>query len=178
MAAYHHILASTEGAIGIITLNRPKALNALNTELLAELVTALEEWDRDDSVRCIVLTGSDRAFAAGADIKEMAPQSYMEMFKTNFFAEANDTNGRRSPLRAVLQGRWKLVQHASGERELFELGEDPLERANRAAAEPSRAAKLASRLTTELGSVREAPALPKLTPDTRKQLEALGYVAE
>jgi enoyl-CoA hydratase len=105
---YQHILASTDGAIGIITLNRPKALNALNTELLAELVTALEEWDRDDSVRCIVLTGSDRAFAAGADIKEMAPQSYMDMFKTNFFAEANDRIANvRKPIIAAVAG-WAL----------------------------------------------------------------------
>jgi len=106
--AYQHILASTEGAIGIITLNRPKALNALNTELLRELVAALEEWDRDDSVRCVILTGSDRAFAAGADIKEMAPQSYMEMFKTNFFAEANDRIANvRKPIVAAVAG-WAL----------------------------------------------------------------------
>jgi enoyl-CoA hydratase len=105
---YQHILASTEGAIGIITLNRPKALNALNAELLKELVTALEEWDRDDSIRCIILTGSDRAFAAGADIKEMAPQSYMEMFKANFFAEANDRIASvRKPIIAAVAG-WAL----------------------------------------------------------------------
>ena len=114
----------------------------------------------------------------GRDLAPLWKQGDAGWSERDLFAEANDTNGRRSPLRAVLQGRWKLVQHASGERELFELGEDPLEHANRAAAEPARAAKLASRLTTELGSVREAPALPKLTPDTRKQLEALGYVAE
>ena len=106
--AYQHILASTEGTIGIITLNRPKALNALNTELLKELVTALEEWERDDSVRCIILTGSDRAFAAGADIKEMAPQSYMDMFKANFFAEANDRIANvRKPIIAAVAG-WAL----------------------------------------------------------------------
>lgn len=105
---YQHILTSTEGAIGIITLNRPKALNALNAELLQELVAVLEEWDRDDAVRCIVLTGSDRAFAAGADIKEMAPQSYMEMFKANFFAEANDRiSSVRKPIIAAVAG-WAL----------------------------------------------------------------------
>src|ERR1041384_5154025 len=102
---YQHILASTEGAIGIITLNRPKALNALNAELLTELVGVLEEWDRDDAVRCIILTGSDRAFAAGADIKEMAPQSYMDMFKSNFFAEANDRIvAIRKPIIAAVAG--------------------------------------------------------------------------
>ncbi|MGZ5999537.1 MAG: enoyl-CoA hydratase-related protein, partial [Rhizomicrobium sp.] len=61
---YQNILVTTDGAVGVITLNRPKALNALNAELLKELVAALEEWDRGDTVRCIVLTGSERAFAA------------------------------------------------------------------------------------------------------------------
>jgi enoyl-CoA hydratase len=103
-----NIVAKTEGAVGVITLNRPKALNALNAELLGELVTQLEAWDRDDAVRCIVLTGSDRAFAAGADIKEMAPQSYMDMFRANFFAEANDRIANiRKPIIAAVAG-WAL----------------------------------------------------------------------
>ncbi len=105
---YQNILATTDGAVGVITLNRPKALNALNAELLKELVAALEEWDRGDAVRCIVLTGSERAFAAGADIKEMAPQSYMDMFKSNFFAEANDRiSNIRKPIIAAVSG-WAL----------------------------------------------------------------------
>jgi enoyl-CoA hydratase len=105
---YQNILVATDGAVGVITLNRPKALNALNAELLKELVSALEEWDRSDAVRCIVLTGSDRAFAAGADIKEMAPQSYMDMFKSNFFAEANDRIASiRKPIVAAVAG-WAL----------------------------------------------------------------------
>ena len=105
---YQNILVSTDGAVGVITLNRPKALNALNAELLKELVAALDEWDRSDEVRCIVLTGSDRAFAAGADIKEMAPQSYMDMFKSNFFAEANDRIANiRKPIIAAVAG-WAL----------------------------------------------------------------------
>jgi enoyl-CoA hydratase len=87
---YQNLLVKTEGHVGVITLNRPKALNALNNELLDELVQVLEAWDKDDGVRAIVLTGSERAFAAGADIKEMAPQSYMDMFKANFFAGAAD----------------------------------------------------------------------------------------
>ena len=61
---HQNILATTEGAVGIITLNRPKALNALNNELLGELCAQLEAWDRDDAVHCTVLTGSDRARAA------------------------------------------------------------------------------------------------------------------
>ena len=90
MSETDEILFEQRGALGLITLNRPKALNALNSELLDELVTCLEGWDSDDTVRAIVLTGSERAFAAGADIKEMAPRSYMDMFKANFFAAAAD----------------------------------------------------------------------------------------
>jgi enoyl-CoA hydratase len=105
---YQNILVTTDGSVGVITLNRPKALNALNAKLLKELVAALEAWDRDDAIRCIVLTGSDRAFAAGADIKEMAPQSYMDMFKSNFFAEANDRVAAvRKPMIAAVAG-WAL----------------------------------------------------------------------
>jgi len=102
---YQNILTRTEGAVGVVTLNRPKALNALNNELLAELVDALETWDGDDAVHAIVLTGSERAFAAGADIKEMAPQSYMEMFKANFFAGAADRiAASRKPIIAAVAG--------------------------------------------------------------------------
>jgi enoyl-CoA hydratase len=105
---YQNILVTTDGPVGLITLNRPKALNALNAELLRELTETLEAWDRDDAIRCIVLTGSDRAFAAGADIKEMAPQSYMDMFKSNFFAEANDRIAAlRKPMLAAVAG-WAL----------------------------------------------------------------------
>jgi enoyl-CoA hydratase len=81
------LIVETEGAVGVITLNRPEALNALNAQLLGELVSVLEAWDRDEGVRAIVLTGSERAFAAGADIKEMAQQSFMDMFKSDFFAD-------------------------------------------------------------------------------------------
>jgi len=105
---YQNILTAVEGRVGIVTLNRPKALNALNSELLSELVQALEAWDRDAAIGCIVLTGSDRAFAAGADIKEMAPQSYMDMFKSNFFAEANDRIANiRKPIIGAVAG-WAL----------------------------------------------------------------------
>src|SRR5215469_15192957 len=100
-----HILAKTEGPVGVITLNRPQALNALNAELLDELVATLEAFDADDEVRAIVLTGSERAFAAGADIREMAPQSYMDMFKSNFFASAADRIAAiRKPIIAAVAG--------------------------------------------------------------------------
>lgn len=100
-----NILVKTEGGIGVITLNRPKALNALNSALLAELCDALDNFDADPAVRCIVLTGSERAFAAGADIKEMAQQSYMDMFKSNYFAETSDRIGAiRKPIIAAVAG--------------------------------------------------------------------------
>ena len=102
---YRNILLETDGAVLTITLNRPKALNALNSELLDELVHALETADADESVHAIVLTGSERAFAAGADIKEMAPKSYMDMFKTNFFAAVSDRIAAiRKPLVAAVAG--------------------------------------------------------------------------
>jgi enoyl-CoA hydratase len=102
---YQNILTKIEGKVGLITLNRPKALNALNSELLGELISVLEEWDRGNDVRCIVLTGSERAFAAGADIKEMSGQSYMDMFKANFFAAANDRiSAIRKPIIAAVAG--------------------------------------------------------------------------
>ena len=88
--AYATILTETRGAVGLVTLNRPQALNALNGELLGEVCDAFEAFDADESIGCIVLTGSAKAFAAGADIKEMAPQSYMDMFKADFFAEPHD----------------------------------------------------------------------------------------
>jgi enoyl-CoA hydratase/carnithine racemase len=102
---YQNILVKIEDGVGVITLNRPKALNALNAELLRELIGVLEEWDCGTDVRCIVLTGSERAFAAGADIKEMAPQSYMDMYKANFFADANDRiSAIRKPIVAAVAG--------------------------------------------------------------------------
>ena len=103
--AHENILVRTEGAVGVITLNRPAALNALNNGLLDELVDALETWDADDRVRAIIITGSDRAFAAGADIKEMAPRSYMDMYKSNFFADAADRIAAiRKPVIAAVAG--------------------------------------------------------------------------
>ena len=70
--SYQHILVSKEGNIGIVRLNRPKVLNALNSELVRELVQALEELDKDQSVYVVILTGDEKAFAAGADLKEMS----------------------------------------------------------------------------------------------------------
>ncbi|KAK0332091.1 hypothetical protein LTR94_026291 [Friedmanniomyces endolithicus] len=89
----------------VVTLNRPEALNALNTTLTGELGDFLESVADDDSVRCIVLTGSVKAFAAGADIKEMADQAYADMYRGNFFARAHDRVASfRKPIIAAVSG--------------------------------------------------------------------------
>ncbi|MGE7198855.1 enoyl-CoA hydratase [Brevundimonas naejangsanensis] len=89
----------------VVTLNRPEALNALNTTLTGELGDFLESVADDDSVRCIVLTGSAKAFAAGADIKEMADQAYADMYRGNFFARAHDRVANfRKPIIAAVSG--------------------------------------------------------------------------
>jgi enoyl-CoA hydratase len=103
--AYLNILVTRDGGVAIVTLNRPKALNALNQELLGELASALEGFDQDDSVRAVVLTGSERAFAAGADIKEMQSLSYMGVFKANLFAQAAQRiEAIRKPIIAAVAG--------------------------------------------------------------------------
>ena len=91
MTTYETLLVETTDAVTLIRLNRPEALNALNSQLLDELIQALDAAEADEGVRCVVLTGSARAFAAGADIKEMSDKSYAQMFLTNFFAKG----GRR-----------------------------------------------------------------------------------
>ena len=82
--AYEHILVETKGAVGLIRLNRPKALNALCAALIKELGHALDGFEADDTIGAIVLTGSDKAFAAGADIKEMRDKSYMDVYLADF----------------------------------------------------------------------------------------------
>src|SRR5258708_28294751 len=87
MSEYQYILVERDEQIGIVTLNRPKELNALNNQLVSELTAALEEFDRDDAIRCIVITGSgEKAFAAGADIKEMSGKSPIDMLLGGFEA--------------------------------------------------------------------------------------------
>ena len=105
MTAYETLLVERTDAVALIRLNRPKALNALNSELLGELAAALAEIAADDAVRCVVLTGSDRAFAAGADIKEMSDKSYADMYRMNFFAAAAQAiEGFRKPIIAAVSG--------------------------------------------------------------------------
>jgi len=87
MANYQYILTERDGNVGIVTLNRPKELNALNFQLVNELADALTEFDRDSEIRCMVITGAgDRAFAAGADIKEMSDKSPIDMMLSGFEA--------------------------------------------------------------------------------------------
>jgi len=103
-APYETILVSTQGRVGLVTLNRPKALNALNAQVMHEVTHAFDTLDRDPGIGCIVITGSERAFAAGADIKEMATRDYMDMHMSNWFA-AWDAVGRvRTPLIAAVSG--------------------------------------------------------------------------
>ena len=103
--AYETLLVEQTGAVALVRLNRPKALNALNSELLGELAHALATFEVDASVRCVVLTGSDRAFAAGADIKEMSDKSYADMYTLNFFAKAAQAiEAFRKPIIAAVSG--------------------------------------------------------------------------
>ena len=103
--AYETLLIEHTDGVALIRLNRPKALNALNSELLGELAAALAEIEADDSLGCVVLTGSDRAFAAGADIKEMSDKSYAQMFRMNFFAKgALAIEAFRKPIIAAVAG--------------------------------------------------------------------------
>ncbi len=103
--AYETLIVETEQAVTLIRVNRPEALNALNAALLGELAAALETADADPAVGCIVITGSARAFAAGADIKEMSDKSYAQMFKADFFtAGARAIEQCRKPIIAAVAG--------------------------------------------------------------------------
>lgn len=103
--AYETIIVDVEDHIATITLNRPDAMNALNQKLLQELCQALEEADASEKVRCIVLTGSEKAFAAGADITEMAEQSFVDIYTSAFFEpEATRFNRTRKPIIAAVAG--------------------------------------------------------------------------
>lgn len=103
--AYENILVETKGAVGVITLNRPSALNALNTALIDELGEALDAYEADEAIGCIVITGSEKAFAAGADIKEMQPKSYMDAFKEDFITRNWERVSRcRKPVVAAVAG--------------------------------------------------------------------------
>jgi enoyl-CoA hydratase len=103
--SYENILVETRGRVGLVTLNRPKALNALNDALMDELGAALTAFDQDEAIGCIVITGSDRAFAAGADIGMMAKYSYMDVYKGDYITRNWETIRRiRKPVIAAVAG--------------------------------------------------------------------------
>ncbi|MBI1417320.1 MAG: enoyl-CoA hydratase [Limimaricola sp.] len=103
--AFQTLIVDIQDGVQLITLNRPEKLNALNAELLAELCEALEEADANDKVRCIVISGSDKAFAAGADISEMAGKSMVEMMTANLFARVTARiTAIRKPIIAAVCG--------------------------------------------------------------------------
>ncbi|MEM6412953.1 MAG: enoyl-CoA hydratase [Pseudomonadota bacterium] len=103
--AYETLLTETEGAVAIITLNRPDALNAFNNQLMNELTEALDGYEADPEIGCIVITGSEKAFAAGADIKEMREQSYMDAFYSDFITRNWERTSRcRKPVIAAVAG--------------------------------------------------------------------------
>ena len=103
--AYETIIVEVEDHICVVTLNRPDALNALNDELLGELADALEDAQKNEKVRCIVLTGSEKAFAAGADISVMANKNFVDAFMGNMFTEAsNRILAIRKPIIAAVSG--------------------------------------------------------------------------
>jgi enoyl-CoA hydratase len=103
--SYEHIIVETRGRVGIITLNRPKTLNALSPELMNELSTALEAFERDEAVGCTIITGSEKAFAAGADIKAMKDKSYMDVYLSDFITSEWESVTRcRKPVIAAVAG--------------------------------------------------------------------------
>jgi enoyl-CoA hydratase len=101
---YGNILVERRGRVGLVTLNRPEALNALNKATLDELVAAVSGMDTDPEVGAVVITGSGKAFAAGADIKEMASKGYMEMYDADWFRGWEDLTRLRIPLIAAVSG--------------------------------------------------------------------------
>src|SRR5262245_27075748 len=101
---YQNILVETKGRVGIIRFNRPQALNALNRALVAELNAAVDSFDADHNIGCILITGSEKAFAAGADIKEMTDKQYMDAFLNNFGANEDAIARCRKPVVAAVAG--------------------------------------------------------------------------
>ena len=102
--SYENILVETKGKVGIIRLNRPSALNALNAKLIAELSAAIDGFEKDPAIGCLIVTGSDKAFAAGADIKEMADKTFMQAFMGDFAASWDRASRARKPVIAAVAG--------------------------------------------------------------------------
>jgi enoyl-CoA hydratase len=104
---YEMILTETRGRVGLITLNRPQAMNALNQQLMRELMDALEAFDKNDAIGAMIITGNEKAFAAGADIKEMANKSIEQMMDTDHIAVFGRIRAIRKPVIAAVSG-WAL----------------------------------------------------------------------
>ncbi|MFD7826774.1 enoyl-CoA hydratase [Kitasatospora sp. NPDC059803] len=104
MTGYETILVERKGRVGLITLDRPKALNALNTLLMNEVVQAATEFDRDPEIGCLVITGSEKAFAAGADIKEMQSLDFVDAYLGDWFAAWDRFAALRKPVVAAVAG--------------------------------------------------------------------------
>ena len=102
--SYEFILAEVRGNVGIITLNRPKALNALCDGLMNDIVHASKSFDKDSNIGAIILTGSEKAFAAGADIKEMASRNYVDSYLSNQFENWGDITKITKPTIAAVSG--------------------------------------------------------------------------
>ena len=101
---YETILVETKGKVGIIRLNRPQALNALNAQVNKDLTAAVDAFEADATIMCIIITGSEKAFAAGADIKEMQAKSHMDVFMGNFAADWDRVARMRKPVIAAVAG--------------------------------------------------------------------------
>ena len=95
--AYENIISETRDAVGIITLNRPKALNALNAQLIDELNYALSDFQEDTAIGCVIIGGSEKAFAAGADIREMKGKSFTDVYLGNFLSTWDKVSEFRKP---------------------------------------------------------------------------------
>ena len=103
--AYELIIAETRGAVGVITLNRPQAMNALNSQVMRELSEALDGFEADDAIGAIVITGNEKAFAAGADIKEMKDKTFMDCYLEDFITSSWERTARcRKPVIAAVAG--------------------------------------------------------------------------
>ena len=102
--AYETIITETRGKVGLITLNRPQALNALNSQVLTNLTAAVKAFDADEAVGAMVITGSEKAFAAGADIKEMQNRTYVEAYLQDFFVGWEELTRARKPIIAAVAG--------------------------------------------------------------------------
>ncbi|NGX95011.1 MAG: enoyl-CoA hydratase, partial [Candidatus Afipia apatlaquensis] len=90
MSAFEHIIVETRGAVGIVQINRPKMLNALSFGVFKEIAVAIDQLEANNAVGCIVVTGNEKAFAAGADIKEMQPKKFIDMFSEDFMDIGGD----------------------------------------------------------------------------------------